>query len=595
MSVWQFLANNERGAIFQLLPRGTAAGGDDSLLAQIPKYITLNQVNVKIAGGSDKLLVVRDVTSIVMNEQIMETKKEMSKLTDSLMDQVHELAAQCQKKLEKLDPYVQAQGAEFLSESQYDMSRIQYRVKDFQQVYDIMENKFDPQFESVEARPCFEAITKAAQEDVKGKYMEVSLEVDDKVPDAIYSDAEKIRQVVVNLFNQSVFGQQRGFVKLHVGYKESGASFPGPHLAVTLENSKFVIKPKDAQRLNKMSQETTFSKILESKVEVNYKIAKIIANALNWDIDFNAFKSAKQVVLIPVNNDREALQKEANQELPARNEQDLFNELEGRRRDVVLPAITEEKAGATGTSSDPQFRVAENYPLKQPKLHPEVLLVNCADIKDTVEKKLGFKCDVASTEQEAQEMVDHAVKQFTEKQREFYSYIMVNIDEDNLVYERLKRKTSKEVKDNKITSEIKYYAFASQASDKVQADVAKAGFAYYNKPSSSQALDLLRHMVPGAELIRTDHTKTKRAMLKKSMKQKSKEHEEQSKGGTSLLRSSMDGDDLRSGQESHASKKHANVERQNILDAKRAVIKDAKQEVTMSELRKEMMNLPKFA
>lgn len=45
-------------------------------------------------------------------------------------------------------------------------------------------------------------------------------------------------------------------------------------------------------------------------------------------------------------------------------------------------------------------------------------------------------------------MVDHAVKQFTEKQRAFYSYIMVNIDEDNLVYERLKRKTSKEVKDN---------------------------------------------------------------------------------------------------------------------------------------------------
>jgi len=55
-------------------------------LQEIPKYITLNQVNVKIAGGTDKLLVVRDVTSIVMNEQIMETKKEMSKLTDFLMN-----------------------------------------------------------------------------------------------------------------------------------------------------------------------------------------------------------------------------------------------------------------------------------------------------------------------------------------------------------------------------------------------------------------------------------------------------------------------------------------------------------------------------
>jgi hypothetical protein len=55
---------------------------------EIPKYITLNQVNVRIAGGTDKLLVVRDVTSIVMNEQIMETKREMTKVTENLMKQI---------------------------------------------------------------------------------------------------------------------------------------------------------------------------------------------------------------------------------------------------------------------------------------------------------------------------------------------------------------------------------------------------------------------------------------------------------------------------------------------------------------------------
>jgi hypothetical protein len=140
------------------VPRAKGSGGG-AHLAQIPKYITLNQVNVKIAGGSDKLLVVRDVTSIVMNEQIMETKQEMSTLTDSLMAQVHEKASATQKKLEKLDPYVQAQGAEFLGESQYEMSRIQYRIKDFQQVYDISENKFEPGFETVDVKKCFTEIT----------------------------------------------------------------------------------------------------------------------------------------------------------------------------------------------------------------------------------------------------------------------------------------------------------------------------------------------------------------------------------------------------------------------------------------------------
>jgi hypothetical protein len=62
----------------------------EEFLSEIPKYITLNQVNVKIGGSTDKLLIVRDVTSIVMNESIMETKKDMAKMTDSLMRQIEE-------------------------------------------------------------------------------------------------------------------------------------------------------------------------------------------------------------------------------------------------------------------------------------------------------------------------------------------------------------------------------------------------------------------------------------------------------------------------------------------------------------------------
>ena len=112
MTIWSILVNNERGAIFQLLPpgsinaNGVADPQQDSLLAQNPRFVTLNQVNVKIAGGSDKLLVIRDVTSIVLNEQIMETKKEMSTLTDVLMQQVREMAQLTGDKLERLDPYV---------------------------------------------------------------------------------------------------------------------------------------------------------------------------------------------------------------------------------------------------------------------------------------------------------------------------------------------------------------------------------------------------------------------------------------------------------------------------------------------------------
>ena len=80
----------------------------------------------------------------------------------------------------------------------------------------------------------------------------------------------------------------------------------GPHITVTIENSKFAMKPLDSQRLNKMSTETNFSKILEAKVDINYKIAKIVSNGLNWEIDFNPFnlKSGKQVIMIPVDNEK---------------------------------------------------------------------------------------------------------------------------------------------------------------------------------------------------------------------------------------------------------------------------------------------------
>ena len=76
-----------------------------------------------------------------------------------------------------------------------------------------------------------------------------------------------------------------------------------PHITITLENSKSEIKPKDEQRLIKMSNEINFSKILEYKVDYNYKVSYLIANSLNWQIDFN--QSTRQIVLIPIKSEQD--------------------------------------------------------------------------------------------------------------------------------------------------------------------------------------------------------------------------------------------------------------------------------------------------
>lgn len=67
-------------------------------------------MNVKIAGGTDKLLVIRDVTSIVMNEKIMETKREMSKLTEVMMKQIDDHTSLTEQRLSKLDQHLSTPG-----------------------------------------------------------------------------------------------------------------------------------------------------------------------------------------------------------------------------------------------------------------------------------------------------------------------------------------------------------------------------------------------------------------------------------------------------------------------------------------------------
>ena len=53
-------------------------------------------------------------------------------------------------------------------------------------------------------------------------------------------------------------------------------------------------------RINKVVQYTEFKNILESKVDINLKIAKILSNAINWKVDFSNAKGSKFSFTFPV-------------------------------------------------------------------------------------------------------------------------------------------------------------------------------------------------------------------------------------------------------------------------------------------------------
>lgn len=76
-----------------------------------------------------------------------------------------------------------------------------------------------------------------------------------------------------------------------------------PYVQVDIDNSKFELHKKDNIRISKLTQQTDFKKILESKVDINLKIAKILTNALNWKIDFSAFKGCKYSFTLPLESE----------------------------------------------------------------------------------------------------------------------------------------------------------------------------------------------------------------------------------------------------------------------------------------------------
>jgi len=71
------------------------------------------------------------------------------------------------------------------------------------------------------------------------------------------------------------------------------------YIQVEIENSKFELHKKENVRIHKLTQENDFKRILETRVDINLKIAKILSNALGWRINFNAFKGSKYSVAFP--------------------------------------------------------------------------------------------------------------------------------------------------------------------------------------------------------------------------------------------------------------------------------------------------------
>ena len=114
---------------------------------------------------------------------------------------------------------------------------------------------------------------------------------------SVRGDQMKFKQVLLNMILQSIQGIYKGEIRIAA---EMTFENQAPSVRIDVENPKQDIQKKDNIRMVKLAQTSDFRNILESKVDINLKIAKLLTNAINWKFDITATRGSKVSFTVPV-------------------------------------------------------------------------------------------------------------------------------------------------------------------------------------------------------------------------------------------------------------------------------------------------------
>lgn len=160
----------------------------------------------------------------------------------------------------------------------------------------------------------------------------------------------------MNLLLQNFYNLTDITVKINVSLKElASEDLPDqldPFIMIEIENSQYVVKKKDARRLGRLDATRDFQTILEAKVDVNFKIAKILTNAIGWRVDFEDFQEGKQTLLIPA---RKFV--DANKAQPLRMNSTIKEERDESSKDSNDGAKDDDYGSQSGNSENSQMKL----------------------------------------------------------------------------------------------------------------------------------------------------------------------------------------------------------------------------------------------
>eukprot|EP00347_Sterkiella_histriomuscorum_P020310 403338299 len=288
----------------------------DSLFKNKKQNLYFQVKASNIAGGTQVIAVLNDIS------KIKELEKTSKKLRNRFFSQIsHELRTPLNSIIPlaqrlknhpndpKKDQYVSiilnsSLHLENLVEDALDMSRLE-------------NNKFVINRDYFDVRLTVQQICEIMEIQVKQKHLQLILEIDDSVPNQIFSDQKRYKQVLFNLVGNAIKFTFKGFIKIKLEYKDK-------FLITRIEDTGIGIQESDLSQLFKFfGKLVSASQINKGGMGLGLNISKVIVNQLKGEITVQSnYKKGTTFIFTILDEEGVLSQNEQNQNIIGKSQED---------------------------------------------------------------------------------------------------------------------------------------------------------------------------------------------------------------------------------------------------------------------------------
>jgi signal transduction histidine kinase/CheY-like chemotaxis protein len=224
---------------------------------------------------------------------------------------------------------------------------------------------YDIQESAVELKHLFNAIVDEYKHTITKKGLELTLDIDQALPESLILDAEKVKAIVENLVSNSIEATKKGYINIYVRANGSDIAHNTINLQVIVEDSGTGIKKEDQPKIFEMFETEGLG------LSLNKKVAKLMHGDLTFYSEYG--KGASFILSL------------SNVEIVLPSAQDEFHEL-----DINFAQIAPEGANVMVIEEDEESAqtIIESF------MESHVRVVHFQTPRDGIEELKNTKYDL---------------------------------------------------------------------------------------------------------------------------------------------------------------------------------------------------------